>query len=503
MSEFIFENMEAFYNAIPHPIEIISEAGKIVYTNEVFNSFWGFQPNELKEYNFFADSEVKSRGIQSKIARIFDKKNQVVVNGFVDSLLKSREITLPFIKTTISPLVINKNKYLLLYHEDISEIILNDLEIKKAREGNREAERLKDTFLNVLSHELRTPLNIVLGYSSIIKESMKDKINIEDRIYLDNLYSGSERLFKSITQMLEFAQIEAGSYKMNIEAVDLIPIILNSIDLIKDDADLKQLGIKTVLKKNSIFVNIDTQSTDNALNNILSNAVKFTKQGFIEIEVDIIEDREVAICKIKDTGIGISSEYLDHLFRPFSQEDLNIGRNFEGNGLGLALAKRYIEKMGGSLLVDSIKGVGSNFTFTLPLAQMSHKKDRSSSQISELKKIFMLDSQRESLDLISAFLKYKYKIDSSSFNSFNTSLINNDYELIIFDINQNTWDEGLNICKDIKNEYSIPIIILSSEFLEEKINQYILAGADKFLIKPFSKTELIKAIDHFTLLKNR
>jgi signal transduction histidine kinase len=88
----------------------------------------------------------------------------------------------------------------------------------------------------VLSHELRTPLNIVLGYSSIIKESMRDRINVEDRIYLDNLYSGSERLFKSITQMLEFAQIEAGIYKINVESVDLSTILENSISMINEHA---------------------------------------------------------------------------------------------------------------------------------------------------------------------------------------------------------------------------------------------------------------------------
>jgi signal transduction histidine kinase len=88
--------------------------------------------------------------------------------------------------------------------------------------------------------------------------------------------------------------------------------------------------------------------------------VKFTRQGYIEIETSVLEDRELAVCKVKDSGIGISTEYIDHIFSPFSQEDLNISRHYEGNGLGLALAKKYLEKMGGSLLVDSIKGVGSH-----------------------------------------------------------------------------------------------------------------------------------------------
>jgi signal transduction histidine kinase len=198
---------------------------------------------------------------------------------------------------------------------------------------------------------------------------MQDKIGPEDRVYLDNLYSGSERLSNSITQMLEFAQIEAGNYILNIETINLNSLLTNCIDANRENALNKKLSIKTNFSKKIILIDVDAQSLESAISNILNNAVKFTRQGFVEIETGIIEEREIAICKIKDSGVGISTEYVDHLFRPFSQEDLNIGRNYEGNGLGLALAKRYLEKMGGSILVDSIKGVGSTFTLTLPLSK--------------------------------------------------------------------------------------------------------------------------------------
>src|SRR3972149_7676141 len=141
------------------------------------------------------------------------------------SLMKSKKITAPVFKTKIFPMTFDKENYFTLVHEDHTEIFLAEAEVKKAREASKEAERLKNTFLNVLSHELRTPLNIILGYSTIIKESLKDKVSSEEKVYLDNLHNGSERLFKSITQMLEFAQIEAGNYKMNIETLNLVHII--------------------------------------------------------------------------------------------------------------------------------------------------------------------------------------------------------------------------------------------------------------------------------------
>ena len=483
------------YSSLPFPVQVVSRQGSIVYVNAAYNSVWGFSIDELKEYNLFEDPELKRINISSIFNDVLKEGKELFIDKFSDSLINSKDTTVPLFRTKIFPVELKGECYAVLLHEDQTEIILTEAEIRKAREGNREAERLKNTFLNVLSHELRTPLNIVLGYSSIIKESMRDKINIEDRIYLDNLYSGSERLFKSITQMLEFAQIEAGSYRMNIETLELTGVLKSSLAMIKDNADEKNISLKTRFMTSPIFVSADIQSTENAINNLLSNAVKFTKQGFIEVEANILADKELAICKIKDSGIGISSEYLDHLFRPFSQEDLKIGRNYEGNGLGLALAKRYIEKMGGALLVDSIKGVGSTFTFTLPLAQIVKGVDKSKDSDSR-RKILMLDSSRETNNLLNAYLKTTHFIHAVNYQHFDPALVNTDnYDFIIFDVDQNVWEEGIEYCRKIKEISDKQIIILSSEFLEDKIRDFFEAGADKFLIKPFSKSDLLNAID--------
>ena len=492
-----FKYFSLLYDFIPFPIQIITSGGSIVFVNKSFISVWGFGIDELREYNLFDDPGLKKLNIYSKINEVIKNKSEVFINNFSDSLLKSKASTIPYLRTKIFPLELDGEIFAVFLHEDQTEIILTEAEIRKAREGNKEAERLKNTFLNVLSHELRTPLNIVLGYSSIIKESMRDKINVEDRIYLDNLYSGSERLFKSITQMLEFAQIEAGIYKVHVESVELSTILENSIAMINEYANEKKLTIKTRFMSSPVYVAADIQSIENAINILLNNAVKFTKQGFVEVEVNVLEDRELAVCKIKDTGVGISAEYLDHLFRPFSQEDLDIGRSYEGNGLGLALAKRYIEKMGGSLLVDSIKGVGSTFTFTLPLAQSLSKEVKIITPGKEnRKKTLMLDSSRETYDLLNAFLKTTHNIISVSYSNFDPAMVLADnYELVIFNVEQNFWNEGINFCRQIKELANKPVLILSSEFLEDKIRNFLDAGADKFLIKPFSKTVLVKAID--------
>ena len=487
------------YDKVRFPVQMVDPEGKIVYINEAFTILWGYHISELAEYSLFNDSVLKENKILEKVMQVLDGKSYTAVDYYEDSLLRSRDYAVPILRTNIFSIMDEDDPYVVMYHEDKTEMLLTEEEVKKARDASNESERLKNTFLNVLSHELRTPLNIILGYSSLIKENLNDKIDAEDKIYLDNLHSGSERLFNSITQMLEFAQIEAGNYTLNIETTDLVSIIQNCLPEHQKLAKEKNLELKSSFSHKKIYVDADVQCVENALNSLISNAVKFTHQGFVEIEVSILEDKNLAICKVKDTGIGISTKYLDHLYQPFSQEDLNVGRNYEGNGLGLALAKRYVERLGGSLLVDSIKGVGSTFTFTLPLNQSKvfatfSNKD----EIQTANKILMIDNNGETFELVKAFLKNSFTLSNYSIREFKLEFVqDSSFSHVIFDVDKNYWQQGILICRDIKRHdpFKRPIIIISSEYFEDKIKEFYQAGATKFLVKPFGKSDLTKIIN--------
>jgi PAS domain S-box-containing protein len=486
------------YDKVRFPVQVIEQSGKVVYINEAFTILWGYHLDELREYSILNDSVLRENRAIDKIMEVLNGKNYTAIDYYEDSLLRSRDYAVPILRTNIFVINDEDEPYIVMYHEDQTEILLTEEEVKKARDASYESERLKNTFLNVLSHELRTPLNIILGYSSLIKENLNDKIGAEDKIYLDNLHSGSERLFKSITQMLEFAQIEAGNYNLNIETTDLVSIIQDCVPEHQKQTKEKSLELRTTFSHKKIYVDVDVQCVENALNNLISNAVKFTHQGYVEVEVSILQEKGLAICKVRDTGIGISTKYLDHLYQPFSQEDLNVGRNYEGNGLGLALAKRYIEKLGGSLLVDSIKGVGSTFTFTLPLNQskgFSAVSDSDEQRGSN--KILMIDNSGETFELVKAFLKNSFTLSNYNIRDFKLELVqDSSFSHFIFDVDKNYWQQGIFICRDIKRHdpYKRPIIIISSEYIEDKIKEFYQAGATKFLVKPFGKSELTKII---------
>ena len=416
----VLKYLSVFYNGFSLPIQVFNRDGRLVFVNTSFISAWKYDLSEVTGYNIFEDNSLKRSGLLAIIKKTFEENNPSEVFNYSDLLMKNKKITAPIYKTSIFPLKFENENYFIFIHEDRTEIFLAEAEVKKAREASKEAERLKNTFLNVLSHELRTPLNIILGYSTIIKESLKDKVSTEEKVYLDNLHNGSERLFNSISQMLEFAQLEAGNFKLAIDTVDLIPMLHGSIQNIRQQALEKKIDLKTNINEKSILVDIDLHCVANAINNLLNNAVKFTSRGFIEVEAGILKDHELAFCKIRDSGVGIASEYLDHLYSPFSQEDLNLSRNYEGNGLGLAITKRYIEKLGGSLIVDSIKGVGTTFTITLPLSKRSKIKEGVDSKIdkSDRKKVLMMDEFGETSELVKVFLKDFINVSVHRFDSF-------------------------------------------------------------------------------------
>lgn len=483
--------LENFYGRITHPVAAIDESGKIIYINKAYSELWGVEMHELAEYNLFDDKEIQKKEIIYVIKEVLNGRHSKIITNYSDSILKQRHPAVPIISSQVFKVMIDENHCAVLLHKNDTDITLLEAEIKKASESENEAERLRSTFLSVLSHEMRTPLNIIMGYTSILKETLADKLTEEEKSYFNNLHGGSERLLKSISQILEFAQIEADQYHITTSTINLNELIEKNLFAVSNLIDNKKVTIKKNFPSEKILVSADEQNLNNVIDILLNNAVKFTNQGFIEIELSIIAERELAMCKVKDTGVGISADYLEHIFLPFSQEDLKIGRNYEGNGLGLALAKRYIEKMEGSLLVDSIKGVGSTFTFTLPLAKHPVIKEPIKK---EKKKILIIDEYRESFTLLEAFLKSEYELTFSNMHSIDLNEYQtNNFDIIIFDINPSLWEESNQFGETLRNNFSSekPILVISSEFSSNKINLCKEKFASAFLIKPFSKSNII------------
>jgi PAS domain S-box-containing protein len=246
---------------------------------------------------------------------------------------------------------------------DIHDRRLTEEELIKAKEKAEESDRLKSHFLAQISHEIRSPLNIILGYNSLIKERLEGEPSLNLNSEFNIIEASSRRLLRTIDLVLNMSMIQTGSYDISKEEFDLKDLIENILPEFKPAAEAKKikLSFKNNCQTNKIVA--DKYTFKQAFQNLLDNAIKFTDKG--EVEVLIYENDKSIVIDIADTGVGISKDYLSKLFEPFSQEEQGYSRKFDGNGLGLALTKKYIELNQGEITVKSSKGKGTTFTITL------------------------------------------------------------------------------------------------------------------------------------------
>lgn len=239
-------------------------------------------------------------------------------------------------------------------------------ELRQVNIALEKANRLKSEFLATMSHELRTPLNAIIGFAEVLRDEVIGPLNGDQKGCLDDIHSSGQHLLSMINNILDFTKIEAGKFELKYEEFSLETVIAEVLHAISEFSDKKGISIHTHIHANIPHLVADKIKFKQIMFNLLSNAVKFTaKNGTITINVKLVA--QYVQIGVSDTGIGIKSEDIDKLFKPFFQLDSSYSRRYEGTGLGLVLTKHLVELHGGKIWVESDYGKGSTFTFTLPV----------------------------------------------------------------------------------------------------------------------------------------
>jgi signal transduction histidine kinase len=239
-------------------------------------------------------------------------------------------------------------------------------ERKRFEQSLQEANRMKSEFLANMSHELRTPLNGILGFAEFLVDGKPGKLNPKQKEYLDDILNSGRHLLQLINDVLDLAKVEAGKMELNPETFPLSKAIEEVRAVAKPMAQKKHIAVAVDIATELDCVTLDQQKFKQVLYNLLSNSIKFTDDGgTVELRATL-HDSHFKLA-VTDSGIGISPEDINRLFREFEQLESGASRRYEGTGLGLALTRKLVQLQGGTITVESKVGKGSTFAVILPL----------------------------------------------------------------------------------------------------------------------------------------
>lgn len=325
-----------------------------------------FIESAQSDTNFDLSKSISQLELQTILCSpLINQENKIGVI-YVDSKklisLKDRDITDTFeILAGQAAIAINNAQ---MYYEQLvafEELKKAFEELKKAKEAAEKSDKLKSEFLAQMSHEIRTPINGLVGYLSIIKEECTGKLstNLDDAFTF--MGTATKRIIRTVDEILNMSELQTGNYSPNIQNLDIVPLINKIFSDYGTVAENRKIKFNFEKKCEKAVVLGDDYSITQIISHLVDNALKFTEQGSVNISINSNEEGKVVL-NIVDTGIGISDKFLPQIFEPFLQEDQGYSRKYEGNGLGLALVKKFCEVNKANIEINSQKGVGTNCT---------------------------------------------------------------------------------------------------------------------------------------------
>lgn len=341
---------------------------KIIDWNIASEKMFGWKKNEVINKNFF-DLITKIPGFTSEPVQGVLEKNENYPSCYLTETKTKdgRRINVNLHNTAMYDTDSHVIRIMSLV-QDVTEQKRIEKELIKAKDEAEKADKLKSEFLAQMSHEIRTPINAMLSFTSLIKEDVRE-YNIPDMDQsFDIIHSAGNRIIRTTDLLINMAEIQTNTHDFNPHVVDIKDdILFNLYPAFKPHAKQKGIDLLFNYYADKTKVYVDEYMLRKVFDNLIDNGIKFTNKGSVEVTVENPSDEKLKIV-VKDTGIGISEDYMKNLFRPFSQEESGYTRKFEGNGLGLALVKHYCDMNKAEIKIESEKGKGSSFIIELNLA---------------------------------------------------------------------------------------------------------------------------------------
>lgn len=507
------KQLQVITDIIPASLTYITPDLKFSFSNQVSSEWFNKSLiNESIEKVF--GTEITNQ-IKKNISRL-DHGDQVTFESILLGPTSPQ-----FVNVAVSPDFENNvvRGYVCLM-TDITESKMYEEDLKIAKRDAEYASNAKSQFLANMSHEIRTPLNAIMGLSELLQSNYKDE---KDRmLWLKKITRNSEHLKKVIDEILDLSKIEAGKLQLKITKFSIPHVIAQVKSILSPLANEKKLNLS--FETDGLIpesIHSDSSKLQHILLNLLGNAIKFTSQGTVRLVVKLVEENPEPILhfSVIDTGIGMSTDEVKHLFEPFTQVDSSMTRRFGGTGLGLTLAKQLAQALGGDVvLLSSSPGQGSTFvakvktgvistspmisSFTNLLSEPADNTELPSEKpavarpsIANFRVLLVEDSLDNQL-LVQNFLEMEgVKVDLANDGQEGMQKAENgEHDLVIMDIQMPVMD-GYTATSTLRlHGYKKPIVAFTAHAFEDERERCLNMGFTDFLSKPIKKRELVECI---------
>ena len=477
---------------------------RITWVNGAFTKMTGYDANEAigKRPGDLLNCKETSKEAVAELAQ----RTRAGEPTRIEILNRRKNGELIWVETNVVPIISAEGEVEMhvAVERDVTQAKLHAQELAEARRDAERGERAKSEFLATMSHEIRTPMNGVIGMADLLCEG---ELSAENRMYANTIRTSAKALLKIINDILDFSKLDAG--KLTIDPVDFAPgpMILDVLDILRPRAQEKNLYLDVnFATRLPSKVHGDDGRIRQILINLVGNAIKFTEHGGVTVKVKhkaTSEGVEMDI-EVKDTGIGIAEDQIDHIFEHFSQADAATTRKFGGTGLGLSISRLLAEQMGGGIGVTSAQAKGSVFTLSLALNKAQDEDPLQSdeaffSPVDSLKglRILLAEDNQTNRLLVDRYLK-DFAVDLHVVTNGRQAIeamAKGRFDVVLMDMSMPEMD-GLEATRHIRRDYPThpKIIALTANAFRSDQQACFDAGMDDFLSKPISKSALLHAL---------
>jgi len=503
--------IKKFLDILPLGVFIFGRDGKAYYTNSKSTEILGKDitqidevaeiPEVLKTYKAGTDDLYPASELP--IARAL--KGETLTAGDMEIHKGGKRIPLRINATSVLDSE-GKIEFAISVFEDITELKRAEQELIIAKQKAEESSILKEAFLANMSHEIRTPMNAIIGFTELLQKS---SLEAKEKEYVDIIKSSGENLLHIINDILDISKIEARMMTFESFPLSIKELFYSIKVMLMQKAESKNLSLIFTCDPGVPDILIgDANRLTQIMINLVSNAIKFTEKGSVEVFASVLSENEDACVVqffVKDTGIGIASDKLKRIFERFEQAEINTSHKYGGTGLGLSIAKQMVDLQGGEMMVKSTINAGTEFTFTLPFQKSKDEpsiviysplKEFDISELSKFNILLAEDSMVNAKLITSLFAQYNIRVDITENGRDAIEKIKaGHYDLVLMDMEMpemNGYEATIVLRNELQNP--IPIIAMTAHAMAGEIEKCLNLGMNDYISKPINAKQLFEKI---------